>query len=239
MPTRARAAAIERTGTPFAQDERKVAQLARRHALERAAGPVGTGDQHQFVFGEEVVEETVAVAEALDDTQVDGAPFERLLDLATVARQKGDAQVGIAGRETGENRRQEVLGDRRAGSEAQLAFEPFGAAAHLVLHAPVLGFEPLGAPQQHLARRRQFEAAAPTVEERHAVGRLERTDMLAHGRLRDEELLGGLRETERTGRRDEDAESEVVHRRRGVNPDRPARQIRAPSGCSGRWSPPS
>ena len=198
--------------------------------------PAGRRQKHQFVGSEERVVQPLPATEALDHSQVDRLPGQRLLDLPAVAREHGDPHPGVTGRKVGQNRRQQVLGDGRAGTQPQLALGMARAEAHLVLQPAVVLGQALGRRQHRAPGIGQGEPAAAAHEQRRAVACLQLADVLADGRLRNVELLGGPRETQRPGRRNEYFQSEIVHR---LNRDDPPRRTRGPNGCSGRWSPPS
>ena len=150
-------------------------------------------------------------AEALDHPQVDAAPAQCLFDLVAVTRHHRDPHAWETRGEAGEDRRQEVLGDGRAGTEAQFALDRTRAEAHLILHAAVVAGQPFGAGQQGFTGRGQLQAAAAADEELRLITGFELTDMLADGGLGNEQLLGSPGETERPGCGDKNFKSEIVH----------------------------
>ena len=212
---------LERAGPLLAQDERDVPQGVGRERFGAGVFAARAGDEDQFVVCEERVVEPLPAAHALDDAQVDGVLLERVFDLAAVAREHRNADAREAGGEAGEDRRQQVLGDGRAGAQTQLALGLTRAEAHLVLHAAVIVEDALRGVEQRAPRIGELQAAAAPVEELDPVAALQLPDVLADGRLRDAQLFGGPGEAQRPGRRDEDLEAEVVHGiSRGVPPRR-------------------
>ena len=79
----------------------------------------------------------------------------------------------------------------------------------------------MDAPQEGLTGAGQPHRAAAVIDQRGAKGRFERLDLLAHGRLRQSGVLGGLRDSSAGGQRFEDlkaAQSDAFgeHGRRGT-----------------------
>ena len=153
----------------------------------------------------------LTAAQALDHSQVDAVPAERLLDLIAVARHHRDPNARKARRKSGQNRRQEVLGDGRAGPQPQFAHGSVGAETHFVLHAAVVVGQPFGAGEQSFPGPGQFETAAAAHEKLYLILGFQLADVFADGGLRDEKPFGRPGEAERPGRRNEDFESEIVH----------------------------
>ena len=134
-------------------------QMAERIARELASRGVGPIVMYNLSFADE----SVVLRDVFRyDTLIVGAPTynggiyppaARLLDLIAVARHHRDPNARKARRKSGQNRRQEVLGDGRAGPQPQFAHGSVGAETHFVLHAAVVVGQPVGAGEQEFRRR--------------------------------------------------------------------------------------
>ena len=122
-----------------------------------------------------------------------------------------DADVGEQVHEFAEPRRQPVDADARRGRHLQLAVRLFAAvgelgARRLELHEHVMG----GAIEQ-LALLGEDQPARMAVEQRDRQFLLERADLPRHRRLRQPELLAGMREAAGFGRGVEHLQLVPVH----------------------------
>ena len=101
---------------------------------------------------------------------------------------------------------------RRAGEAHREAPELAACGAPRVLRRAVDGGEDLaGAHEEHLARRRELDAAGRPIQKRRAELRLEPPDLLRQRRLGDVQTLGGAPEVALLGDRDEGAEVAQLH----------------------------
>lgn len=173
----------------------------------------------------------LVVAGAFDQPKVDIVACESLFDLLAVARDQGNPHVGEADGEPRQHARKEVLGDGAAGSEPQAAALAVGLEAHFVLQLAVFVGDALGIGEQCASRVGEDEAAAVPLEELGLVAGFQLAYVLAHGRLRDVELLGASREAERLGRSDKNPKPEIVH----ISPGSRRGRTPRPNARSGRW----
>ncbi len=130
----------------------------------RAYLPPGRATSTRLVGPEERVVQPLPTADALDHAQVDLAVGQRPFDLAAVARQDRNPHAGKTRREARQRRRQQVLCDGRAGSEAQLALGLIRAEAHFVLQPAVVVGDASGGLEQYLPGSGQLQAAAAADE---------------------------------------------------------------------------
>ena len=200
-------------GSMYGNTEQMAERIARELA-SRGVGPI-------VIYNLSFADESVVLRDVFRyDTLIVGAPTynggiyppaARLLDLIAVARHHRDPNARKARRESGQNRRQKVLGDGRAGPQPQFAHGSVGAETHFILHAAVVVGQPFGAGEQGLPGPGQFETAAAAHEKLYLILGFQLADVFADGGLRDEKPFGRPGEAERPGRRNEDFESEIVH----------------------------
>ena len=115
--------------------------------------------------------------------------------------------------ELAEENRHDSAARPRGSAHRKLAPErPFGLAGDVLEQLPLEREQALSAPVEAVPGLRRLDAAAGAVEQLLADAVLERPDLLAHGRLRDPEPLGGLRKALALHDRAEGSELPRVHK---------------------------
>ena len=122
-----------------------------------------------------------------------------------------DADVGIEVDELAEPRRQPVHADAGRGGHLELAVRPLARVGQLGARRLELHEHFMRGAVQQLALLGEDQAARMAVEQRDAELLLERRHLPRHRRLRQPELLAGMREASRLGGGVEDLQLVPVH----------------------------
>ena len=156
---------------------------------------VGGDGEHDLVAIERLERDAAVPAADADDAELELAPRDLLDDRVRVGDRERDVHLRVELLELGEHDRQDA--PARPGRAADL--EPpgelaFGVVAELLKDLLLEREQPLRAAIEPHPGLGRLDAPPGAVEQLLPEPLLERANLQAHRRLRDAELVGGLRE---------------------------------------------